>query len=371
MDRSTAINNTAAEDRVRIREKGNEGVCCGLTEFLTGELRFRSFRLAIDASIQLTEIFRQLHERGCCFRSFRTEDLKLFTDTGRAVLLRERADIGQPGGTTGLVSDPRYQAPEILRGVASPGPGSDRHLLAVLIYQFLTGGDHPLEGRRSVGPVMTGEMQAGLYRNDPVFLYDPARAENRPDPKLHYHSIALWEALPEMMRSMFLQAFGSAPGCGLADPEARPSEEAWCDALMRLQNGMIPCGCGKMMFDAGGETLVCASCGAQHRIRYRIELPGLSIPAVRGNRIYGRQIGARGEEGAQPAARIIAAQSDASRLGLQNISTAVWEAETTKGKRKSAGPDEVIPLKDGIQIGCGSVTMRIAAVRSERSEDGE
>ncbi len=350
---------------------GNEGSCCDLTEFLNGDLRFRSFRLAIDAAIQLTEIFRRLHEGRMCFHSFRGEDMKLFTDTGKTLLVRERADIGAAGGTTGLASDARYQAPEILRGTHSPDQFSDRHLMAVLIYQIITGGDHPLEGARAAGPVMTDALEDLLYRSDPLFPFDPDREENRPDPKLHYKSIALWEALPEPIRGMFLQTFGSGGGKGLTDPGARPSEQEWRDALMHLQNSMVPCGCGKMLFDTGGDAVVCGSCGTIHRIPCWIELEQTRIPAVRGNRIYGSQIGAEESKGAEPAARIIAAQADVKRLGLQNISGAAWEAETTKGTMKTVEPDEVIPLKDGIRIRCGGAAIKIVGGRANGAEDGD
>ena len=334
---------------------------CTVQELFSGDRRFRSLRVAIDASIRLTEIFSEMHRRGRHIQAFRPTDLDVLPDTGQVTARFGDLAGADPEGKDRDAWDIVHTPPEVIAGGRVPDQFSDRFLLAVLIFRFLTGGVHPLTGRRSVRPVMTREMKVRLFGTDPLFIFDPENGENGPDPKLHGEAEALWAVLPEWMKTCFLRVFARA---GLEVPESRPSETEWRESLIRFQNRMIPCECGNILIDGGENAMICSRCGKEIRIGFRIEMKGNQIPAVRGNRIYRHRDGAGERWDPNPAARVVNAQNDPNRLGIQNVSGETWQALTTKGKPRDVRSDEVIPLKDGIMCQYGDDFIKITDVSS-------
>ena len=327
-----------------------------LGEFLIGDVFFESFRIAIDAAITLTDLFEQRHSRNDCGGSFAVDDLWFEMETGKARWIRQPDATAEYPLSVSLI---RYCAPEVVTGQAEPGIYSDRHLLSVLIFLLFTGGQHPLEGRAAVSPVMTRELAQKVYGTSPCFVFEDGNRENRPVMKIHGGTMAVWDSLPTYVRNMFRRSFGED---GLNRPESRPSEQEWRDVLIRYQNGVVPCTCGNVMYDQGSNKYFCPRCGQMYTIEYQIKLPNINVPASRGNRIYSCQMDPSAG-GTDIVARIVASQKNVHKLGIQNMTDQPWTAVSTKGERKNVDSGDVIPLKEGIKFQCGTTIVSITATK--------
>lgn len=327
-----------------------------LGDFLIGNVFFDSFRIAIDAAIALTDLFEQRHSTNDCIGPFAPDVLWFEMETGEVRWIRN-PDAEAAAQDPLCVSMIRYRAPEIVTGQAEPGIYSDRYLLSVLIFLLFTGGQHPLEGRAAVSPVMTLELAQTVYGTSPCFVFEDGNRDNRPVMKIHGGTMAVWDSLPTYVRNMFKRSFGKE---GLNNPESRPTEQEWRDVLMRYQNGVVPCTCGNVMYDQGSNKYFCPRCGQSYTIEYQVELPNIKIPASRGNRIYSCQMDPSAG-GTDIAARIVASQKDVHKLGIQNMTDQPWTAVSTKGERRDVNPGDVIPLKEGIEFQCGTTIVSITA----------
>lgn len=127
---------------------------------------------------------------------------------------------------------PGYIAPEVLAGKGRPGIATDKHALAVLIYQLLLG-RHPLLGPHAYGldPFDGDEIEARQLGEHGIYIEHPTDHRNRPT-RLHPASM-----LGDTLRGLFEQAFVR----GLKDPGARPSAQQWRTALARLTDRLVTC----------------------------------------------------------------------------------------------------------------------------------
>ena len=87
-----------------------------------------------------------------------------------------------------------------------------------------------------------------LYGTEPLFIFDPADAANRPVPGIHDNPLAYWPLYPQFLRDRFTRAFTA----GLHDPHERVRESEWRAALMQLRDAILYCGqCGAENFYDG------------------------------------------------------------------------------------------------------------------------
>lgn len=334
-----------------------------LDEFLLGDVTFTSYRVAVDSAIYLTDLCKEMHREGRCAEWFSPEDIWIDTETGQIVWNNTHGTDND----TPILSMPflKYYAPEIVSEKNDANIYSDRFLLGILIFQLLTGGQHPFEGRSSVCPVLTLKKRESLYVKEPRFVFGEQANHNQPVPKIHSHSIEVWNSMPVFMKKLFKDCFEEK---GFTYPENRPSEQEWKTALIRYQNGLIPCICGNIMFHKGRKEYSCPMCGQLSRIEYQVDLQNISIPAVRGNRLYNCQGDPNTQERAKIAARIVALQGNVQKLGIQNLTDESWTAFTTKGQEKEIVPGGIIPLKEGVSFQFGPVKGTIMTYKGEVGE---
>jgi len=137
-----------------------------------------------------------------------------------------------------------------------PNIRTDRHALAVLIYQYLLC-RHPLEGPKvhSKDPDEDEMLSQG---KGALFIENPSDKSNRlSDIKFPF------TILGKQLSDLFLQAFVD----GLHDPEKRPIATSWESALLKTWDKIYPCpnaGCTHKSFvlsDPGN--VRCPFCGAK------------------------------------------------------------------------------------------------------------
>ncbi|HVO44577.1 MAG TPA: hypothetical protein VMT34_18250, partial [Aggregatilineales bacterium] len=190
----------------------------------------------VYVAVNMARIAWQLHGYGLAHSDFSGDNFLANVAKQRVVLI-DLDSLVVPGVLPPeMLGTGEYMAPEIvighMRGDTSIRPSieTDRHALAVLIYQLLLM-RHPLRGPKQHDPdpekddlLMFGEQ--ALYTEDPV------DTSNRPADPFR----GAW-LLGDEVEGMLREAFT----VGLRNPTRRPVAAEWGDALMRMADQVIPC----------------------------------------------------------------------------------------------------------------------------------
>ena len=318
-----------------------------LTEFMLCNVRFKSFRTIVDAALRIVSAYRILHNAGYSYQDLNDGNFFIDPNTGK-VLICDNDNVAPDGYETGIAGKPGYMAPEIVVGNATPNSLTDRFSMAVLLFILFTN-THPLKGKRYMKPALTPEDERILLGSDPLFIMDPDNQDNAPHPVAHANILHIWPCLPDYMKQIFLQAFSQK---ALKKASARPKELDWLRVLTRFRSEIIPCpACGNEIFTQDGRSCKCDGCGKPLHIFFRLELEDYSIPAIRNARIYRCQLGICNEsEALAPVAQVVERADHPGVYSLRNRSGHRWDAVTSKGVARKVAADEVVPVKDGIQL---------------------
>ncbi len=326
-----------------------------VTDYMLRTVTFKSYKTAIDASLAIISAFRILHNQGYSYQDLNDGNFFINPKTGK-VQIADNDNVAPDGARTGIIGKPRYIAPEVVQGKTRPNSRSDPHSMAVILF-ILFCMCHPLEGKRSLVPCMTPQLQTKLYGTEALFMMDPNNHDNAPDPNVHGNVLAVWQYLPDYMQELFLKAFSQE---ALQNPAHRPKELDWIRSLVRFRSEVVLCRCGNEIFTNGGKPCSCEACGAKLNLPFRLEFSDYAVPAIYDTRIYRCQLGpCNAADALEPVARIIAKKDDPTQLGIRNLSGRSWNAVTPSGKSKKVAPDDVIPLIDGISFTINNETITI------------
>lgn len=330
-----------------------------VSAFMLTRVRFYSYRTIVDAALQIVSAYRILHNLGYSYQDLNDGNFFINPQTGD-VRIGDNDNVAPNGTETGIIGKPRYMAPEIVTGKKMPDTLSDLYSMSVILFIlfFLT---HPLEGKRSLTPALTPQLQELLYGKDPLFIMDQDNQDNGPDPAVHKNILCVWPNLPDYMQELFHRAFCRQ---ALNNPNLRPTEKDWIDHLVRFRSEIVLCPCGNNVFFQNGRP--CEKCGRVLHIPNWLRFRNSSVPATAGCRLYKCQFGAcNADEALNPVGRIVAKRDDPSVLALQNQSDRSWDAVSPSGKSKKVRPGEAIPLKTGIRF---TVTTEVGTETVEITE---
>lgn len=190
------------------------------------------FRGRVQAAIHIARATRFLARSGYAHADLSGRNFLVNPVDGRAVLI-DLDGLVVPGYMRGgVLGTAGYMAPELVMERKSPDVYSDRHALAVVLYEFLLM-NHPLLGdtRRMLASDRERDeyLQSGTYA---LYKEDPTDDSNRP--ARPYLSAAV---LGAEMNDLFRQAFVE----GLHDPAQRPEPDDFEMALVRLLDRLVPC----------------------------------------------------------------------------------------------------------------------------------
>ncbi|MCC6095295.1 MAG: serine/threonine-protein kinase [Eubacterium sp.] len=328
-----------------------------ISDFMLLRTRFGSYKAIIDASLKIVSAFRMLHGKGYSYQDMNDGNFFINPMNGD-VKICDNDNVAPNGTQTGILGKPRYIAPEIVQNRKMPDSLSDRFSMSVILF-ILFCLNHPLEGKRSLVPRLSPELQEKLYGSDPVFIMDPDNHSNAPDPVIHRNTLRVWPCLPDYMQDIFIRAFGKK---ALENPNARPTESDWIRNLVRFRSDIVSCNCGNEIFTENGKPARCDRCGTIVSVPYRIVFPDYSIPGIAGTRIYRCQAGVcNSEDALKPTGWVVSSRSDPAKLGLKNMTDKTWKAVTPSGKSRPVGAGEIIPMKDGIRFTIEDREIRIEA----------
>lgn len=155
-----------------------------------------------------------------------------------------------------------------------PSRYTDLHALAVLIYMYLFY-RHPLRGGNYFGAIEAEKEEDLLMGEKALFIEHPSDSSNRNFEREYGDNLAAWHPWTDLqktpytiagpyLKELFDQAFIHA----LHDPTARPTADAWEQALIKTNDLKLKCAnnaCAQKWFIYNNTTVTsCPFCGTQY-----------------------------------------------------------------------------------------------------------
>jgi serine/threonine protein kinase len=206
--------------------------------FLLAKVHFESIDAIINAALCITNGFRALHSKGYGYQDLNDGNFFVNPKTGD-VLICDNDNVAPYRENLGIAGKCRYMAPEVVMGKKMPDVHTDRFSLAVVLYMLLFL-NHPLEGKKTLCPCLTEELERKFYGSDPVFVWDETNDSNRPVRGVHANEIKLWPVYPKFVRDTFQAAFTHEAMIG-NDVEHRVTEKDWQKVFTDLRDFTIKC----------------------------------------------------------------------------------------------------------------------------------
>ncbi|MBK5966070.1 serine/threonine protein kinase [Thiocystis minor] len=323
-----------------------------------------SFQALATAGLQLAQAFLELHAQGFCYRDISFGNVFFDPDTGD-IQVCDNDNVAINGeGTSGVLGTPRFIAPEVVRGDASPSTQTDLFSLSVLLF-YLLHIHHPLEGQQEASikcfdlPAMTR-----LYGTDPLFIFDPANDANRPVPGVHDNALEYWPLYPSFLRERFIHAFTA----GLHDPHARVRESEWRATLVQLRDAILYCGqCGAENFydgealrTNGGQPGACWSCRKPLTLPFRLRVGRDVVMLNHDTQLFPHHLDPqRRYDLSQPLAAIQRHPQNPDLWGLKNLSPVKWVMTATDDAVRDVEPGRSVSLAAGVKVNFGQMEGEI------------
>ena len=311
------------------------------------------FRALATAGLELSHSYLQLHTKGLCYRDISFGNVFFDPDTGE-ILICDNDNVAVDNQSRSAVyGTPRFMAPEIVRGAATPSTQTDLFSLAVLLfYMFVM--HHPLEGKKELAiKCLDLPAMKKLYGTEPLFIFDPADDANAPDPQSHRNALAFWPLYPRFLRDLFTKAFTD----GIRDPQhGRVRESNWRSAMVRLRDSIIYCThCNAENFhDHEADNDRCWSCRRELRLPPRVRIGKNFVMLNHDTLLFAHHVDEEKKyDFTQPVAAVTKHPIDPEIWGLKNISMQTWSTTNQKGEVKDVSPGRSVTLALGTRINFG------------------
>lgn len=320
--------------------------------FLLAKVHFANIEALINTALCITNGFRELHNRGYSYQDLNDGNFFVNPKTGD-VLICDNDNVAPYGENLGIAGKCRYMAPEVVMGQKRPDSHTDRFSLAVVLYMLLFL-NHPLEGKRTMCPCLTEELERKFYGSDPVFVWDPANDANRPVRGVHTNEIKLWPLYPAFVRKTFEKAFSHEVMVG-NDTTHRVIEKEWQEVFTTLRDLTIKCSCGSETFiDPSQQSCRCINCGKSIERPPILKVKKYHVALAPGKKLYACHVQYDSDDFKEAKGEVISSRNNPSLLGLKNDSNNTWEAILPNGSSKGYPNGQVIKLGKGIKINFGN-----------------
>ena len=202
-----------------------------------------------------------------------------------------------------------------------------------------------------------------MYGN-PVFIFDPADAGNRPPRDPDYETVvARWGYCPVSLRDFFIRAFNA----GIREPRRRVTEGEWQRLFLQLADGIIPCpGCrAENIWEPGGKAFSCWNCGSSIPVPPKLLVTtsfGTHYVLLTDGATISQSVlapGSREDGDPVPAGKVVRNPADPTIWGIRNLSGINWRATFPDGQSLEVPPQKSVPLNPGTRIDMGGVSAEI------------
>lgn len=316
------------------------------SKFLIAKARFTSWSAMINGAIQITYAFRELHRKGLSYQDLNDGNF-FFNPTTGDVLICDNDNVCPPSTNLGIKGKCRYMAPEVVIGNTNPNNLSDYFSLSIVLFMLFFN-NHPFDGKRVADvPCLNDAIEQNVYGENPIFIYDPNKVNNRPVRGIHTNVINRWPLFPDFFRQAFIDAFAED---SLKNPNKRKSDNDWIRILTQLRNQTITHTCGRETFiDIDKTFTLCFNC------QKSIEKP--LVMTVGKNRIvlypkmkvYANQTSAS-DDMFTITGDVIVNKKNPNVWGLMNRTNDTWKAIYPNGKELEIQPNMGLPIYKNVEI---------------------
>ncbi len=317
------------------------------SHFLLAKVRFASLSAMINAALQISNAFRELHRKGYSYQDLNDGNFFINPLTGD-VLICDNDNVAPYGKNLGIAGKCRYMAPEIVLRNNLPNADSDRFSLAVILFMLLFN-NHPLEGKLIAAvPCLTDEMERRFYGSNPLFIFDPNNDANRPVMGIHTNAIRRWPVFPKFIQEAFVLAFGA--DC-IHEPNKRNPENEWQKLFMRLRDQTVRCSCGSETFvHPDTKESSCVNCSCKLGNPLNLKIGRSQIVMYPGQKIYSFHTRLHSEDFTTVAGEVIQNKNNPNLWGLRNLSADVWIYTMPDGTTKNINNNEVVPAFKDVKV---------------------
>lgn len=325
------------------------------SRFLVARVKFSSWSAMLNAAIQITLAFRELHRRGLSYQDLNDGNFFINPATGD-VRICDNDNVCPADVNLGIKGKCRYMAPEVVVGKSKPNNLSDYFSLSVVLFMLLMN-NHPLDGRRVASvPCMTDEIERNVYGENPVFVYDPNDSSNMPVSGVHQNVMMRWPIFPQFVREAFIRAFSKPV---MHDPNMRWSDNDWLTMLCRLRNRIVRCSCGgETFYDEQKQVAVCCNCGSRLPKPLFLKTDKDCVPLTLEKLLYD-DAHSQPEQLCQPIGKVVANKKNPSLWGIQNLSDHTWQCTLPDQRTIAVEPKKAVPIFRGSSIDFGTAKCTI------------
>jgi hypothetical protein len=185
----------------------------------------------LQIAVRLTRAVRRLHMAGLAHADLSNKNVLIDPKGGDACII-DIDSLVVPGiAPPSVLGTPGYIAPEVLANTAQPSIATDKHALAVLLYELLLQ-RHPLQGKR-VNSTRSAEEDEQLSMGAKALYVE--HPTDRRNPSVKAISVAC-SRLGPALRHCFEQTFVR----GLHAPAQRTDAAEWEVALYKTMRHLYP-----------------------------------------------------------------------------------------------------------------------------------
>jgi serine/threonine protein kinase len=318
----------------------------GFSDFLLAKVRFKSLAALTDAALGIISGFRELHKKGYSYQDINDGNFFINPETGE-VLICDNDNVAPYGENLGIVGKCRYMAPEVVMGQKLPDVQTDKYSLSVILF-LLVYMNHPLEGKGTMPPCMTEELEQRYYAEHPVFIYDRADDSNRPVRGVHVNVLSRWDIFPDILSDAFTYAF-SYPV--LKNEKPRMLEKEWQQIFKTVKTMIIPCGsCGyETFYDTASKVNRCINCNTAISLPVILKTPFANVPLYPGKYLFPYEIAEDGGH-KKPCGQVTKGSKNPNIWGLRNLTENLWSSADPDGNETVRAAGEVIRIRPDVRI---------------------
>lgn len=319
------------------------------SDFLLTKEKFPSLSAVVNAALNITNGFRELHRKGFSYQDLNDGNFFIEPKSG-SVLICDTDNVAPYGESLGIAGKARYMAPEVVRNIKTPDVMTDRFSLSVILFRLLFL-DHPLEGKRTLCPCLTEELEQKFYGKMPLFIYDPHDSSNRPVRGVHCNVTRLWDLYPDFIREKFLYAFSQE--C-LHSKAVRPSDNEWQIAFTKLRDCIVKCPCGGDTFiDLNEDVSFCINCAGKLPKPPVLKSKKYAVALFPGSKLYRCHTDDDSDDYTEVVGEVIRSRNRPDVWGLRNLSGQEWTVEMKNGGKTvlPSGKVQIIVMAEKIDFG--------------------